>query len=229
MNHGEYDVDPFNTLHAYSFKTNAGTPSSVNSNHVLCKLDGSTTTTTREPFPENEWRNFDTKDKQSVAECTTDQVDTNFTYFIQTQYPRSIERYSTEFDINGQRVIRSTGSNAPNTEADYSGGYRVENERCASESDLLRSWRIQRLALYIGKSHVIRLYAWQFSQQASAETGLLQLSVRRFIRRPKGSDSPRGDHWETENTYQLIIYHRGIGIRYDRVIGFKEFSSEDVY
>ena len=45
----------------------------------------------------------------------------------------------------------------------------------------------------------------------------------------KGSDSPEGDHWETENTYQLIIYHRGIGIRYDRVIGFKEFSSEDVY
>ena len=46
-------------------------------------------------------------------------LDTNFTYFIQTQYSRSIERYSTEFDINGQRVIRNTGSSAPNTEADY--------------------------------------------------------------------------------------------------------------
>ena len=38
-----------------------------------------------------------------------------------------------------------------------------------------------------------------------------------------------GSHWETENTYQILVYNRDVGIRYDRLVGFSEFSSEDLY
>src|SRR5690606_334253 len=38
-----------------------------------------------------------------------------------------------------------------------------------------------------------------------------------------------GSHWETENTYQLLIYNRDVGSRYDRLVGFSELTSEDLY
>ncbi len=38
-----------------------------------------------------------------------------------------------------------------------------------------------------------------------------------------------GTHWETENTYQIFVYNRQVGERYDRLIGFGELSSDDLY
>ncbi|MDZ7845871.1 MAG: hypothetical protein U5L96_03315 [Owenweeksia sp.] len=33
-----------------------------------------------------------------------------------------------------------------------------------------------------------------------------------------------GSHWETENDYQILVYNRQVGKRYDRLIGFGELS-----
>jgi hypothetical protein len=32
-----------------------------------------------------------------------------------------------------------------------------------------------------------------------------------------------GSHWETSNEYTILVYHREIGIRYDRLIGLTQF------
>lgn len=234
VNHGEYDIpDPFNDLHTVLLQNqrwNASIrglePRFVQAGHLNYDYDRENL------FPGgNEWRNFDTKDERNLSlNVRRIELDTNFTYFIQTQYSRSIERYSTEFDINGQRVIRNTGSSAPNTEADY---VWVDIELKIKDAPADRTyyligafndWRFtseNRMAFdYARGSFRSKLllkqgyYNYQFAE-LSEDQGRL--------------DGPEGDHWETENTYQLIIYHRGIGIRYDRVIGFKEFTSEDVY
>jgi hypothetical protein len=39
-------------------------------------------------------------------------------------------------------------------------------------------------------------------------------------------DFTEGNHWETENAYHVLIYHREIGIRYDRLVGYKYFQSQ---
>ena len=32
-----------------------------------------------------------------------------------------------------------------------------------------------------------------------------------------------GSHWETSNEYTILVYHREIGIRYDRIVGITQF------
>jgi len=36
-----------------------------------------------------------------------------------------------------------------------------------------------------------------------------------------------GSFWETENDYQIYVYYRGFGGRYDRLVGFKELNSKN--
>lgn len=38
-----------------------------------------------------------------------------------------------------------------------------------------------------------------------------------------------GNRWETENNYQILVYNREIGLRYDRAIAFVQVSSADLY
>ena len=38
-----------------------------------------------------------------------------------------------------------------------------------------------------------------------------------------------GSHWQTENDYQILVYNREIGSRYDRLVGFATFSSNDLF
>lgn len=33
-----------------------------------------------------------------------------------------------------------------------------------------------------------------------------------------------GDFWETENTYQVFVYHRDVSSRYDRLIGYRNYN-----
>lgn len=234
VNHGEYDIpDPFNTLHTVLLQNQCWNTSISELKPRFVQAGRLNYDYDRENlFPGgNEWRNFDTKDERNLSlNVRRIELDTNFTYFIQTQYPRSIERYSTEFDINGQRVIRSTGSNAPNTEADYA-WVDIELKMNDAPADrtyyvvgAFNDWR------FTSENRMSFDYTrGSFRSKLLLKQGYYNYQFAALSEDQKGSDSPEGDHWETENTYQLIIYHRGIGIRYDRVIGFKEFSSEDVY
>lgn len=234
INHGEYDIpDPFNDLNTVLLQNQRWKtairglkPRFVQSGRLNYDYDRENL------FPGgNEWRNFDTKDERNLSlNVRRIELDTNFTYFIRTQYPRSIDRYSTEFDINGQRVIRSTGSSVPNTEADY---VWVDIELKISEAPADRTYYVLGAFSdwrFTSENRMTFDYARNsFRSKLLLKQGYYNYQFAALSDDPKGSSSPEGDHWETENTYQLIIYHRSIGIRYDRVIGYKEFSSEDVY
>lgn len=43
----------------------------------------------------------------------------------------------------------------------------------------------------------------------------------------KGGDETiiEGNHWDTENDYNIFVYHRKIGMYYDQLIGFKKMNS----
>ncbi|MDX5404736.1 MAG: hypothetical protein LPK28_04445 [Bacteroidota bacterium] len=34
-----------------------------------------------------------------------------------------------------------------------------------------------------------------------------------------------GNHWETENEYQILVYNRELGKRYDRLVGYSKLQS----
>jgi hypothetical protein len=183
-------------------------------------------------FGANEWRAFDTKDERNLSmNVRRIELDTNFIYYLQTDFPRSISKYSTEFDINGHRVIRSTNTDNPSTEADYSWvDFELKVEPSSTENyyvyGALSDWQVQE----------------RFRMRYNYDKGVYNARILlkqgyynfMYVAVGDGDVQPNfepieGQHWETENDYQLILYHREIGIRYDRVVGFATFSSEDLY
>jgi hypothetical protein len=181
----------------------------------------------------NEWRVFDTKDDRNLSmNIRKIELDTNLTYYLETDQSRSINRYTTWDDINGLFVIRTTTGTDNQTESDYvwvdfflqieepfrnqdayvTGAF--SNWSCLNEYKMFYDYSlgVYRKKILLKQGY----YNYMYSLADSPNSGL-------------SLDDLEGNHWETENSYQLIAYHREIGLRYDRVIAFSQFSSSDLY
>jgi len=181
----------------------------------------------------NEWRVFDTKDDRNLSmNIRRIELDTNLTYFLETDQTRSIGRYTTWNDINGQFVVRTTSGTDDQTESDYvwvdfflqvQEPFREQdvyvvgafsNWSCLVENKMTYDYElgVYRRSLLLKQGYYNYMYSLSDTPNQGLHLGELE-----------------GDHWETENSYQLIAYHREIGLRYDRVIAYSEFSSNDLY
>jgi hypothetical protein len=73
---------------------------------------------------------------------------------------------------------------------------------------------------------------YNFENKAYEKTLLLKQGAYNFqyVFRPTNNGKPtserlEGSYWETENDYQVYLYYRAIGERYDRLIGFRQLKS----
>jgi len=51
-----------------------------------------------------------------------------------------------------------------------------------------------------------------------------------YLYRPSSGGAPtllrtEGSYWQTENEYQIYVYYRPVGGRYDQLIGFSELKT----
>ncbi len=181
----------------------------------------------------NEFRFFDIKNlltlTQNVRRINRDSV---FTVFMKNDEPKTIERYTVWDDLNGQYVIRRLDATNSNTEADYAYvdfllQYPIPNEEGDiylfgkfTDWKLLPEYKLQydyvrnayRTKVLLKQGYYNYVYALSKDGSFSADLSLME-----------------GDHWETENDYQILIYNREVGIRYDRLVGFGTLSSQDLY
>lgn len=236
LSHGGYDIpDPFNNFQI-SLLQNQQWNSALNHLQPRFLQNGRMDYNYdfENLFPgQNEWRNFDTKDERNLSmNVRRIELDTLFTYFLQTDLARSISRYSTEFDINGQRVIRVTGKEQPSIEADY---VWVDFELAAEQADNKANYYVFGA---LSDWKILPRFRMRYDYNKGVYRARILLKQGyynyMYVSVDDASSSPNfepieGAHWETENDYQLIMYHREIGIRYDRVVGFAVFSSQDLY
>lgn len=181
----------------------------------------------------NEFRFFDTKNlltlTQNIRRVNRDSV---YTVFMKTDEPKTITRYTVWDDLNGQYVIRRLDATNSNTEADYAYvdfilDYPIPSEEGDiylfgkfTDWKLLPEYKLQydydrsayRTKILLKQGYYNYVYALSKDGSFSADLSLME-----------------GDHWETENDYQVLIYNREVGIRYDRLVGFGTLSSQDLY
>lgn len=182
----------------------------------------------------NEYRFFDMKDLynplQRVARINT--LDSIFHVYVVTDHDRSIARYSTYFDINGDRRIRNERAEFSEIEADYAWvHFRLNYPEQVSDGDIylfgeLSDWRFQ-------PDFKMKYNA---SQYAYTATVLLKQGYYNynyvFLKDGTYHGDPRkieGSHFETENDYAILVYNREMGQRYDRLIGLTQVNSTDIY
>lgn len=177
----------------------------------------------------NEFRNFDTKQLTELTlNIRKSVLDTNYTVFIMPEIPRNTQTYSTLADVNGRFVIRRLNSSNPESEADYA----------------WMDFFLRAEPYYSGDVYVFgQLSDWQvkprfkltYDETSKAFRGRILLKQGyynyQYVTALEGDARAdeteiEGSHWQTSNEYTILVYHREIGIRYDRIIGIKQFADQ---
>lgn len=233
LSHPGYVIpDPYQDLHLTILQNqrwdNAIThlkPVFVQAGRVIYNFDNGENT-----FPGgNEFRVFDMKNLQvlGIGMMKTELNENNWNVYLFRESPRNRDRYVFWQDINGQMVIRRQNSNNSHIEADYAWvDFQLLVQEPFAEGNVyvwgqLSDWqllpdfvmnydydaRAYKAKIFLKQGYYNYLYALQ-NFSGIADPGPIE-----------------GNFWETENEYTVIFYHREIGIRYDRIIGFARLSS----
>ena len=235
INHAGYTIqNPFQDLHVTVMQNqrwdNALTtlkPQFVQNGKLTYQYDGVNTF-----LGLNEHRFFDTKNLQVLSQNVRRiNMDSVYKAYLAIDQPRIISKYAVNFDINGQYVVRRLDAIDSDLEADYVYvNFMLEYPQPLTQGDLFifgkfSDWKL--LPEY-------RL-TYNYSRKAYLGSFVLKQGYYNYlyaVQNENGSadiETIEGSHWETENTYQILIYNREVGSRFDRLIGYSELSSEDLY
>lgn len=181
----------------------------------------------------SEYRWFDLKNLQAlsmnVARINRDSV---YTAYLKPDAPRNISNYTVNFDINGQYVIRRLDAANSNNEADYAYvDFLLQYPQPLESSDVYLFGRFTDWKLL--PEYKLK---YDYARGAYHTRILLKQGYYNFMYavvhdNPLEADvtTIEGSHWETENDYQILVYNREVGMRYDRLVGYGQLSSEDLY
>ncbi|PKD18092.1 hypothetical protein APR41_18050 [Salegentibacter salinarum] len=170
----------------------------------------------------NEYIQFDNKElRASSADISSVSLNELYHHYLFADRTRANEPYTYNPDINGQFVIRSLPAANPSIEAEYVwvhfklqnyselNGGEVHIYGCFNNFTLDNSTQLtynKNTDLYEGA----RLFKQGF------------YNYKYVLKRPDGTIDEgffSGNFDETENSYQVLVYYRSPGARYDRLIG----------
>jgi len=177
----------------------------------------------------NEFRFFDTKNTRIPTFYVEriDYVDPYFHFELKPDKPNPANNYFSKEDINGRYAIESEGGQDPGVDADY----------------VFVHFRLNMPLQLDGSVYIAgAITNWQFNdlnrmdyvpeESAYMKTLLLKQGVYnyRYLFLPAFSEQfdiaeIEGNHFETENEYLILFYHRPPGTRYDRLLGHQVVHS----
>jgi hypothetical protein len=182
---------------------------------------------------DNEFRFFDIKNMRTLTlNMRRVDIDSVFTVYLKDDASREIVRYSTYPDINGQFVVRRLDATNSASEADYVYvDFQLRYPEPLSEGDVYVFGKFSDWKLLPEYRLTYDRYRKAYHSKLLLKQGYYNFMYAVYDGNNKAADVTKveGSHWETENTYQILVYNREIGQRYDRLIGFGEISSADLY
>ncbi|WP_034888956.1 DUF5103 domain-containing protein [Gillisia sp. Hel_I_29] len=179
----------------------------------------------------NEYLQFDSKDLRSpTLNISRIELDALYHHYLFTNSSRDTQPYTYNPDINGQFVVRTLQGEDSNTEAEYiwthfslqnfenlSGGelhiygafnnFEVDNStlmKYSKEKGLYENARLFKQGFYNYKYVLVQ-------KDGSLDEGFIS-----------------GNFDETENFYQVLVYFRDLGARYDKIIGLGNANSINI-
>ncbi|PTM02710.1 MAG: hypothetical protein DA405_12445 [Bacteroidetes bacterium] len=179
----------------------------------------------------SEFRFFDLKNlfslSMNVRKITQDSL---FTAYLNPDITRGIENYSFINDINGQLRVRRLDAPNSDSEADYAlvDFYLDYPQEISSKVYVfgeLSDWKmLPQFELFYDNTRKA------YRTQLLLKQGFYNYAYAIDDYTKSGSDLGffEGNHWQTSNQYQILVYHREIGSRYDRLVGFAEISSDNL-
>lgn len=180
----------------------------------------------------NEFRNFDMKSfhyqSMYIRRIISDKD--GYIVMLHTDYSREKKPYETLEDINGRALIKARTDQITMIEGEY-----------ALVQFTLKHPKIENADVYV----LGALNNWQLDEKSrmsyssSAKQYYCDIILKQgyfnyvYVVAPKDSKEGdisviEGDHWQTKNSYSVFVYYREKVPNYDRLIGYKKFSSFEV-
>lgn len=179
----------------------------------------------------NEFLAFDNKDERSASNGVR-RIELKDIYenYLFTDISRKNRPYTYNPDINGNFVVRNIDAQNPDTEAEYVRMFfNLQFYEDIGDKELhlygnFNNWTIDG-STYMEYSRETDTYqsARLFKQGFYNYKYVL---VDRDGSIDEGAVS--GDFWQTENDYTVVVYFRGLGARYDRIIGMGFANSTNI-
>jgi len=176
----------------------------------------------------NEFRNFDTK---QLTELTLNirktTLEDMWLVFLIPEIPRNAARYSFMEDINGRFVVRRLNSTRPQSEADYAWVDFFLSTPAYQDKEV---YVFGQLSDWLIKPD----FKLTYDENTRAYRGKILLKQGFYNyqyvlfnphNRQVDESAIEGSFWETTNEYRVFVYHRELGIRYDRLVGMQVFAN----
>lgn len=176
----------------------------------------------------NEFRKFDTRSFRYKAEHVADIYrDSTQNVILSIDLPNGSNRYSNQFDENGNFYIRNTDGRDNVTDSDYAYMlFTLAAQPPTAKGNVYVFGRFNNYALTDDNKLTFESSRRRFYGNIKLKQGLYDFKYVWVDENGKFNDTTfEGSFFETENSYQVLAYYRRPGARYDDLIGFTNINS----
>ncbi|RDC56551.1 DUF5103 domain-containing protein [Pedobacter chinensis] len=187
--------------------------------------------TTNDFWGNNEFRKFDTRSLRykadNVKDIYRDNESVNVLLFQDA--PRNTGAFANQYDENGNFYIKNTDGRDDKTESEYMGVLFTLNATAPDTSG--DAYVIGRFNNYtLGKENKLLYDAGrkQFYASIMLKQGLYDYEYAWFNNDTKTLETQpfEGSFFQTENTYQIFVYYRRPGARWETLVGYANISNK---
>lgn len=178
-------------------------------------------------FGGNEYRKFDTRSFRYKAEHVQDlYIDTINTAVLFTDLSGNISKYSNQFDENGNFFIRNQDGRDQATDSDYAKVVFSLNVNPPSKGAIYVVGRFNNYALDPANKLVYDLNKKKYTTTLKLKQGIYDYKYVWVDEQGKFDDTIfEGSFFETDNNYQVFVYYRKPGGRWEELVGYSTVNS----
>ena len=185
---------------------------------------------TNDFWGDNEFRKFDTRSLRfkgdNVKDIYRDNESVNVILF--QDISRNTGTFANQLDENGNFFIRNTDGRDDKTEAEYMGVlFMLNSAPPTADGDAYVVGRFNNYTLGKENKLVYDANRKQFYGNILLKQGLYDYEYVWFDKTSKNTETKpfEGSFFQTENTYQIFVYYRKPGARWDTLVGFTNLSN----
>lgn len=178
----------------------------------------------------NEFRTFDTRSIRFLSErieSIQQADDKTFVVNLRNDIRTSSQRYAFVNDINGQYLIKHQEGRNSDIDGDYVWvNFKLKMPQEETEGNMylygaLTQWRTDTASLMhynaslmcYEKSVLLKQGYYNYQYAYISNGAYPDVSVT------------EGMHFETDNSYRILVYYQSINARYDAIVGYKKLNS----
>ena len=178
----------------------------------------------------NEYFYFDNKDIRggniSIYKYKLDNIYHNYLY---TNSSRRNDSYTYNPDINGGYVVRNIGAENNDTEADYAYvHFSLENFEALGNRKIYVIGNFNNYTLNETSVLHYNEVSGFYENTSLIKQGFVNYKFVTFTNNEVDHSLIDGNFYQTENEYTVLVYYKGIGERYEQVIGIGSANSTQI-